>query len=275
MSLDIGAALRRGFDDLTSETGLLVVAVLVLYNLGNLVATQSFSSELLDIVFESGAYTEAQQQAIASFAANFPFALDFGIALATVLVLLFVLAGELVRFWAIRSFAGPSETAVGSAAERAGMVLVLGGGVAVLLFVLGSVAPTLGQIYGPLGSILGSLLGFVGSLVLLTVFVYLRQEIALNDGGYGETVRNSFARFMDDPASIIVLLVVLGLFGLVASVPTFLSAFLGPGPVAGVSGPVLLSVVSTVLNAVFQALGIAAVTAAYLQVRASAAEAEV
>ncbi|QIO23891.1 hypothetical protein [Haloarcula sp. JP-L23] len=271
MSLDIGAALRTGFDDLTSESGVLVVAVLVVLNLGSLVANESFTKEMMQFVFENGGYTPEQQQMMASFTGNYPLAIDVGLGVAVALALLLVLVGEFVRFWAIRTFAGPSETAVESPAERVSHVLVLGGGVAVLLFVFGSVAPLAGQLVGPLVGSVGSLVGSVGSLVLLTVFVYLRQEIALNDGGYGATVKNSFARFMDDPASIIVLLVVLGLFGLVAAIPTVLTFFdIAPG-VAGISGRVVLNVVATVIRAVFQTLGIAAVTAAYLQVRSSAA----
>lgn len=273
MSLDIGDALRNGIDDLTSENGVLVGAVLLLYSLGALVVNESLAAELLTLVFESGIYSAEQRAAIESFGAGTPFALGVGLPLTAVLVVVVTLLGELVRYWAIRTFAGPAETAADAFGERVPMAVVLGGGVALAVLLFQSVLPVVGQLGGLATTLVGSIVGPVVGLALLTVFVYLRQEIALNEGGYGETLRNSFARFMDDPVSIIVLLVILGLFGLVGSLPGFVLGFLGgPVSVAGLSGAVISRLLSVVLGTVFQLLGIAVVTDAYVQVRASARE---
>jgi hypothetical protein len=274
MSLDIGDALRSGIDDLTSETGLLVGAVVFLYSLGALVANESLGAALLSRLFESGVYTAAQREAIQSFGGGTPFSLGVGVAVAGALAVVVTLVGELVRFWAIRQFAGPAETAAPS--DRAAMALLLGGVVAVFLLLFQQVLPVAGQLGGTALGLVGSIVGPIGGIVLLAVFVYLRQEIALNDGGYGETVRRSLARFMDDPASILVLLLVLGIVGFVGSVPTFAVGFLGgSASVGGVSLTVVSRLLSTLLGAVFQTLGIAVVTDAYLQVRASATESAV
>ena len=82
MSLDIGDALRSGIDDLTSETGLLVGAVVFLYSLGALVANESLGAALLSRLFESGVYTAAQREAIQSFGRRTPFSLGAGVAVA-------------------------------------------------------------------------------------------------------------------------------------------------------------------------------------------------
>ena len=154
------------------------------------------------------------------------------------------------------------------------MAVVLGGTVALTTLLFQSVLPVVGQLGGLATTLVGSIAGPLGGLVLLTVFVYLRQEIALNDGGYGATVRHSVARFLDDPVSIGVVLVVLGLFGLVGAIPGVVTGFVGAdASVAGVSLTVVSRLLSTLLSTVFQVLGIAVVTDAYLQVRASAREA--
>ncbi|MDS0283675.1 hypothetical protein [Haloarcula onubensis] len=274
MSLDIGDALRSGIDGLASEDGLLVGAVFLLYSLGSLVVTESLAAELLRLVFESGVYTAEQRAAIASFGGESPFALGVGLPVTVVLVALVALAGELVRYWAIRLFAGPAETATDDVADRALMAVVLGGTVALSVLLFQSVLPVVGQLGGLATTLVGSIVGPVVGLVLVTVFVYLRQEIALNDGGYGETLRNSVARFLDDPVSIVVLLVVLGLFGLVGSLPGLLTGVLGgDAAVGGLSLAIVSRLLSAVLGTVFQVLGIAVVTDAYVQVRASAREA--
>jgi hypothetical protein len=269
MSLDIGDALRSGIDDLTSEDGLLVGAVFLLYSLGSLVVNESLAAELLTLVFESGVYSAEQRAAIESFGGGSPFALGVGLPLTALLVVVVALAGELVRYWAIRTFAGPAETATEVFGDRAAMAVVLGGAVALLTLLLQSVLPVVGQLGGLATTLVGSLVGPLAGLVLLTVFVYLRQEIALNDGGYGETVRNSVARFLEDPVSIIVLLVLLGLFGLLGGLPGLVTGFVGG---SGTALTVVSRLLSALLGTVFQVLGIAVVTDAYLQVRASARE---
>lgn len=271
MALDIGDALRSGIDDLTSETGLLVGAVVLLYSLGALVVNQSLGAALLNLMFERGVYGTAEREAIQSFSGGSPFSLGIDLAVAGVLAVIITLLGELVRFWAIRQFAGPEETKL-PASDRAAMAAVLGGAVAVLLLFFQQVLPIVGQLGGTVMGLVGSIVGPIGGIVLLTVFVYLRQEIALDDGGYGATVRRSLARFMDEP-TVLVLLLVLGIVGILGSAPTFAIGFLGRSmSVGGISVTVISQLLSVLLNTVFVTLGIAAITDAYLQVRASAEE---
>ncbi len=55
MALHTGDALRRGIDDVTSESGLLVMGVFLLYNLGNTVASSSLMEVLFDELMAQGA----------------------------------------------------------------------------------------------------------------------------------------------------------------------------------------------------------------------------
>jgi len=276
MSLDIGDALRSGIDDLTSEAGLLVVAVFLLYNFVSLVVNESFAQQLFAFQLESGSYSAQQQEVIESFSSTSPFALGVGLPLTVLLVVVLVLAGELVRYWAIRLFADPSETKTASATDRAVMAVALGGAVALLAFVFQTVLPVAGQFAGAALGFLGSLGGPVVGFVLVLVFVYLRQEIALNDAGYGKTVRNSVARLTDEPGSTVVLLLILGVIGFLAGLPGFVLGVLGffgdSISVAGLSGAVLGQLIGVVLGALVQTFGVAVVTDAYLQLRASADE---
>lgn len=276
MDLDIGDALRGGIDTVRSEDGLLVGMVFVLYSLGSLVVNESLTAELLTFVYERGAYTAEQQAAIDSVGGGSPFALGVGLLAAGLLVAIVSLAGELVRYWAIRTFAGPVETATDSLGDRAVMAVALGGAVALTTLLFQSVLPVVGQIGGIATTLVGSIVGPLGGLILMTVFIYLRQEIALNDGDYGTTVRNSVARFLDDPVPAILLLVVLGLLGLVGGLASVVTGFIGADTsVAGISLTVVSRLLSAVLGAVVQVYGIAVVTDAYLQVRTSASESAV
>jgi hypothetical protein len=271
MSLDIGQALRSGIDDIASETGVLVGAVFLLYNLASLVVGESFSAATLELLFERGVYSTAEREAIESLGGSTPLALDLALPIVAVLLVVVTLVGELVRYWGIRSFAGPAETATDAIGDRVAMMLVLGGGVALLQVFFSSVLPIAGQLGGLATTLIGSFLGPVVSFVILAVFVYLRQEIALNDGGYATTVKRSFARFMDDPASILAVLLILGIVGVIGSLPGTIIGFVGGGTTITLAGRLL----STVLRTVTGLLGIAVVTDAYIQVRAAARESEV
>lgn len=267
MALQIGDALRRGIDDVLSETGLLIVGVFFLYNLANNVASSSFTQALFERLMGTGGPGGAGAPGFSM--ANFtgPFSLDVALPIAVVLVLLFLVLGQLVKFWGIRLFADPGEIRVDNTSERAVMAAVLGGGVAVTMFAI-SMSSTVFNLNGQ--PLLGGIAGLVGGLLSLIVglaLVYLLQSIALYDGGYVETVKHCVARFMDAPAQIIILLIVLALLGLVPGIlgaASFLTMVL-PFDLPAAS---LLQVASMALSAPVQAFSLAVITDAYVQVRA-------
>lgn len=275
MALQISDALRSGIDTLLSEDGLLITGVFLLFNLGNTVANSSFTAALFDEVMDMGAPAgpggSAGAGAPGFSMADFtgPFSLDVAVPVAVAMVLLFLVIGQLIKFWGIRLFAEPQETMDKNTSDRAVMAVLLGGGVAVLTFAVSMSSTALNVSGRPL---LGGLAGLVGallSLILGLAFVYLLQSIALYDGGYVETLKHCVARFMDAPAQIIVLLFVLLLLGIIPGIPSTASiiSVILPGSF-DLPSQSILQVASMVLNAPVQAFSLAVITDAYLQVRA-------
>ncbi|GGK69573.1 MULTISPECIES: hypothetical protein [Haloarcula] len=275
MALHIGDALRRGIDDITGENGLLVMGVFLLYNLGNTVASSSVMEVLFDELMAQGNPSGAGGPAGAGSPgfsmADFvgPFSLDLAAPVAVVLLLVFLVLGQLVKFWGIRLFADQSEIRSDNASERAVMAVVLGGGIAIVTFAI-SMSSTFFQLNGQaLLSLAASLGSVLASLVVGLALVYLLQAIALFDGGYVQTIKHCVARFMDAPAQIIVLLFILALLGIIPGIPStasVISVFL-PGSFDLPSQSVL-QVASMVLNAPVQTFSLAVITDAYIQVRA-------
>ncbi|WP_336337746.1 hypothetical protein [Haloarcula brevis] len=281
MALQISDALRSGLDTLLSEDGLLVTGVFLLFNLGNTVANSSFTEALFDEVMNMGgpagpgsaAGAGAPVFSVSDFTG--PFSLDIALPVAVVMVLLFLVVGQLVKFWGIRLFTEPQEIMEPRTSDRAVMAVVLGGGVAVLTFAVSMSSTALNVGGRPLLGGLAGLLGGLLSLIVGLAFVYLLQSIALYDGGYVATLKHCVARFMDAPAQIIVLLFLLFLLGIIPGIPStasIISVFL-PGSFDLPSQSVL-QVASMVLNAPVQAFSLAVITDAYLQVRADRADDE-
>lgn len=269
MALQIGDALRNGFDDLLSEDGALVTGVFLLFLLANQFASATFTRALFDSFGPSGGPPGAGA-GVSNLVG--PFSLDLALPIAAVLAVVFMLVGQLVRFWGIRLFAGPDEIRSDDARERAVMAVVLGGGVAVGLFALSMSSNVLGQVFTPVLAGIAGLAAGILSLVLNVVLVYLRQAIALYDGGYADTVKHSLARFMDAPAQILVLLFVLFLVGIVAAIPAVTSVLSVVFPQSvRLPDRSLLQIASIVLQAPVSAFSLAVVTNAYVQVRAAAA----
>jgi hypothetical protein len=274
MTLQIGDALRSGLDTLLSEDGLLITGVFLLFNLGNTVASSTFTGALFNEMMDMGG--PASGGAAGAGAPGFsvsdftgPFSLDVALPVAVVLVLLFLVIGQLVKFWGIRLFTEPQEIMEHNTSDRAVMAVVLGGGVAVLTFAVSMSSNALNASGQPL---LGGLAGLFSGLLSLIVglaFVYLLQSIALYDGGYVETLKHCVARFMDAPAQIIVLLFILFLLGIIPGIPSTASVISVVLPGAfDLPSQSILQVASIALNAPVQAFSLAVITDAYLQVRA-------
>lgn len=274
MTLQIGDALRSGLDTLLSEDGLLITGVFLLFNLGNTVASSTFTGALFNEMMDIGgpasggaAGAGAPGFSISDFTG--PFSLDVAMPVAVVMVLLFLLIGQLVKFWGIRLFTEPQKIMDENTSDRAVMAVVLGGGVAALTFAVSMSSSALNA-SGRL--LLGGLAGLFSGLLSLIVglaFVYLLQSIALYNGGYVETLKHCVARFMDAPAQIIVLLFILFLLGIIPGIPSTASVIsvVLPGSF-DLPSQSILQVATMVLNAPVQAFSLAVITDAYLQVRA-------
>ncbi|MBX0295029.1 hypothetical protein [Haloarcula nitratireducens] len=250
MSLSIGAALRNGFDDFASEKGALFTAVFVLLGIANAVFSQTFSVALYERLFdfipttpENQAQLEQARQAVVEQAP-----LSLGTSLAAALLGLFVLflVAEVLRIVAIRAFGDDAGSPLPDDATRA----------------LGSTALTaiLAAILTGIVVAIGTVLFVIPGIVAVVLFAFVRQEIALNDSGVIESIRNSVGLVTDDALAVTGLLVVLVLLGIVVGLPLTLV----PVPLS----PVVTLAVNTIIGQLVAVYGIAVLTDAYQQVTA-------
>lgn len=270
MSVEVGPSFRNGLQETFSPRGLVVGLLLLVMAVGNLYVQQSIQRHVQEWFIGFVADGEAQQQAMAQAGSGLPFALDVALPVLLILTLAFLLVNEVIRLVGIRLFGSESNEPMpfGDVSQNFGpavlKVLVLGGALAFVVTLV-NVIPLLGQIIG---------------WVLVLLFVYLRQVIALEDLGFVETVKRSFSLFMEDPAPIAAILFVLGVAGLVVAggVPFALGFFVFSGEGAASSGSLLQNttamtqLLGAALAVLFQVLGIATVTDAYKQARESVEE---
>jgi len=257
MSLDLRGAFEQGFEDLTSTAGLNVLSALVVFNIAYGSVIASLRQQLA--VFIRG----GEQVRFATPPIDLDvLLLDLPIAVLAVVTIVAVVAGEVIRFWAIQLFADVSGPDL---SERFAVLLSVGSGFALVVLGLRELLPLFWVTDGFRTVIVATQGAVVAAASLLLVAVYLRQEIALNDGGPTETVRNAVARFRDAPGRIFLVLVVLWLLGRVVVVPGMLVA-ITIQPVTDSAVGLLLSGLAVVLWAVATTFSIAVVTDAYLQV---------
>ena len=254
MSLDIRQALQAGYDGLTSTAGYNVFSVLLVFYVGYDAVSQSFRQQLLA--------TAPGVQTGVGLTPPFDIdmlAFELPLSVLVALTVAAVVSHEAVRFWAIQQFA---ESLVPTLQERARVLLVVGGGVA--LFVYGVRQALLVFWYGP-GFEMGirsPLFVSVAVAPILLVTVYLRQEIALTAAGPTEAVRNSLARFRKAPVPIFGLLLLLTVLALLTSLPKVLLSPLRVGATLWL----LTELLNRVLFAVLSTFTMATITEAYLQV---------
>lgn len=270
MAIDVGENFRNGLQSFFSVRGLVVGLLLLVMAVANLVVQQSISLHVQEWLFGLLSDDAAQQTAMSQAGSTPPFALDVAIPVLLALTLVFLLINELIRLVGIRLFGSESDEVIpvadltenlGSAAVK---MLVLGGVLSFVVMVINLIP------------IIGAIIGWV----LALLFVYLRQAIALEDEGWFDTVGRSVELFLEDPLPIAAVLLILGIFGAVVSmgVPFALTfAVFDGGSVSGAGSilentQALSTLVGVVLGVLFQVLGIALVTDAYKQVRASVDE---
>lgn len=256
MSVDVGESFRNGFDELLSPRGLVLFGLLLVWALTKLVVQQSFQRYLTLTLFEAFMPTAQSSQAVQQAASQYPFALDVAVPLILALAIVVALAGVLFRLVGIRMFGSessepiPFDDVTTDAGSLLAKGLLVGGTFAVVVLVLDQI-PLVGQVL---------------ALFCELVFVYLLQVVALEDLGVVETVKESVSLFVEDPLPITAVLFALGVLGFVATVPvSFALGFVA-------DDLLFASLVPRILNALVHALGVAVVTAAYLQVRADREE---
>ena len=247
MSLDVGQALRDGIEDLTSERGILFVAVFVIFGLANTVVSQSLSLAITRSVASSlGVSAAAMQQQGGFGGASNALGIEIPLAVAGVLTLLLAVVGIALRIVAIRSFAfeGPSPLP-SSATEDLVPTVLTAIGASILMYV---------------ALFFGFLLLIIPGLVLAVLFFFVMQEIALNDSGVVESIKNSIDLVGDNLGGVIVLIVVTFVLGIVITIPLGAASLGLPGSIS--------AALTTLLGQIASVFGIAVVTSAYQQAMA-------
>lgn len=246
MALQIGQAFTDGVDELLSERGLLFVAAFVLLGLINAVIGQSLAIRAVERLLQQLPESAETQEAITEMTSQFPLALDLPIAVAGVLLVVVFVVGLALRLVAIRAFASESSEPLPDDATDNLVSVVL---IAIVAGILTGIA-----------TLIGTLLLVLPGLVLAFLFLFVRQEIALNDSGVIESIRNSMGLVIDNPLELFVIVLGLIVLGLVVSLPFQVLGSVLPATIT--------TVLSTILSQTVGVFGIAVVTSAYQQAAA-------
>lgn len=243
MSLDIGTALREGFDRTTERNALLLMVAFVLVGVASTVVTETVTAGLIDALERV-----AQQQGQAgefdpSAFGETPLALPLPLGVALALAFLLALVGEALSIVTLRTFvSGERERVPGRfLRRRIAWVTANGfvGGIVVGAFV-----------------VVGLLLLVVPGLFLFVAFFFVRAEIAVEDTNFVNAMAESWKLTKGDRIEVFALAVVLVVVELVASAPAFglgfVDAALASLVGAVVSGAVGVFVAATVARTYVQ-----------------------
>ncbi|MFC6863629.1 hypothetical protein ACFQGE_09150 [Halomicroarcula sp. GCM10025817] len=240
MTLRVGAALADGLDDLLSRRGVTVLGVFLVYSLLNTVLWQSASPA---IDRSLAAVLPGATRAPPAVPTQSPLALDLSLGAVFALLVVLFAAGELLRILAIRLFASEADVFDPAVTADLGPTMVT----ALVAAVLTAVAVAL-----------GTLVFVLPGVVLALLFFFVRQEIALNDSGVLEAIRESIRLVTDNAVPVLALAAVLFVLGVVVSLPLQL---------VGIPGQSLaVTLVTTALSQLVTVFGIAVVTSAYRRV---------
>jgi hypothetical protein len=251
MTLDIGQTLNEGLSRLTARTGLLLVVVFLVIGVVSTVAQQSLNVAVLETLVTSseaaGPNAESpvqpdvaqmlQEQLQAQQAAS-PLAVDIPALFALLLVFLFAFGAEAATMVAIRIFAGQQAEPVSADTTENLVSVTLNG------FVGGIVVATIVSI--------GLLLFILPGVFLYVSFLFLRQEIALENRSFIDALAESWKVTKGSRLQLVGLVAILSVLAGIALVPTLL------GPVAGTA-------VSLIVGPAIGVFGIAVTTRAYTQ----------
>jgi len=261
MSLDIGKALRDGVDRTTATNGLALAAVFVVFRLVDAVVTQSlirvWAEQILNDLAENPPSLEGTEVTAAEFQeliteirasiveANQLTYLD-SLSLPELLGLAFLLAivAEAIRIVAVRVFvSSETESIPADLVTRNLLRAVLNG--------------VVGGIVVGLLITAGLVFLIVPGIFIAIAFLFLRQEIAVEDKNFIDAMSGSWGLTSGNRLELFGLVVFLAVLGIAVS---FVLGLLGGGTV-GV-------VLDTAVSAIVLTYSVAVVSRAYDQLRA-------
>jgi hypothetical protein len=259
--LDVSALLRAGFEGLGSVTGLVLTGLLIPLSVLATVVRQTLAADYVAAMretltdpemasaFESTPFGSEQVLELLESAGPFPLALDppaWALALAVVVP---PFLAEAVRIVGVRAFAADERNGIPAALARrrlpAATLLGWFGGSVLLM-----------------GLYLGLALFVLPGLVLATVMLFYRQEVAVADEGVLGAIRGSWRLTKGNRMALFGLLIVVVLVGFLFSsvFGTVATTVLSPDSPAG-------PVASAVGQAVGVVFAMSATTEAYVRLR--------
>jgi len=260
MSLDIGRALRDGFDRTTARNGLIILAAVTVFRLLNAVVGQSLQrvwiGNILDDLaanppsFENSDLTQQEfQDLIAELretveaSTQLAYLDSLSVGELVGIVLLLALVAEALHIVVVRTFVSDETESIPREFVTRNLPL------AVLNGVVGGIV--VGILVG-----IGLLLLIVPGIFLAVSFAFLRQEIAVEDKNFIDAMSGSWNLAAGNRIELFGLLAFLAILGVVVGLA------IGALPP---SAPV--QVASVVVLAAISAYGIAVVSRAYDQLR--------
>jgi uncharacterized membrane protein (Fun14 family) len=260
MSLDIGRALRDGFDGVRARNGLILATVFVAFGVVNTVVEQSLtrvsSVNLLDELSENPPSLEGTDLTTAEYqeliadlresvteATQLAYLDSPSVSQLIVATLALVVVGEAVRIVAIRAFVSPETESIPRELVTRNLPLAVINGVVGLIvtWILIAVA---------------SVFLLVPGIFLVVSFLFFRQEVAIEDKNFIEALSGSWNLTSGNRWELFVLVAILVL---IAPIVSFAIGLFGS------SAPVAL--LNVVVTSAILAYTVAVVSEAYNQLR--------
>jgi hypothetical protein len=258
MTLDIGQTLKEGFSRLTARTGILLFVVFLVIGVVSTVVQQSLNIAVLETLVTSSEaagpnaespvppdVAEMLREQLQVQQAASPLAVDIPALVALLLVFLLALGAETATMIAIRVFASQRADPVSADTTENLLSVTLNG------FVGGIVIAALVGI--------GLLLFVVPGVFLYVSFLFLRQEIALEDRNFIDALAESWKLTKGSRLSLVGLVAILTIVGGITLVPALLD-------------PIARTAVTLVLGPAVGLFGVAVTTRAYTQLSEAAEE---
>jgi len=260
MSLDIGKALRDGVGRTTARNGLVLAAVFVAFRLVNAVVNQSlgrvWAGEVLDDLaanppsLEGTELTRAEfQQALADIreavreSTQLAYLDSLSVAELIGIAVVLAVVAEAIRIVAVRVFVSPETESLPAALMTRNLLPAVVNGI-------------VGRIVAAILIGVGLVFLVVPGVFLFIAFLFLRQEIAVEDENFIRALSESWTLTSGHRLELFALVVALVVISLVASL---VAGFLGSSVVA--------TVVNTAVGALVLTYSVAVVSRAYDQLR--------
>lgn len=243
MAFQVTDAFREGFDGIASERGAVLAAVYVLLGLVNTVLTQTALEGAIRTAVDVYDVPPDAFREAGGIGALAPLSLGVPLPVTAALLLVVAVIGFPVLVVTIRAFASESPELLPAEATE-GLAKAT-----VLLF--------LTRLLAGIAIGIGTVLFVIPGLVLFVFFYFAEQEIALNDAGVVEALKNSLDITTDNALGVVVLIVALFFLGVAVGIPLTL--------LSGVLPTAVGQVLSSTVSAVVTVFGIATVTNAYQQ----------